>query len=105
MPGWEGSTRKGRLPANWYAIRKRILARDQFRCTHVENGQRCNLPATDVDHIVAGDNHLDSNLRALCKGHHHKKSSSEGGKAPRRTSRKYSVTRPAEKHPGIKETP
>ena len=105
MPSWEGSTRKARLPRDWYTIRKRILARDGQRCTMVENGQRCNLPASDVDHIERGDNHADANLRSLCKGHHHKKSSSEGGKAPRRASRKYSVTRPPEKHPGIREAP
>lgn len=105
MPGWEGSTRKGRLPRDWYSIRKRILARDNFKCTMIENGQRCNLPASDVDHIVRGDNHDDANLRSLCKGHHHRKSSSEGGSAPRRVSRKYSVKRPPEKHPGIKDSP
>lgn len=105
MPNWEGSTRKQRLPREWSSIRKRILARDYYRCTMKANGYRCNLPATDVDHIVRGDDHSDANLRSLCKEHHHKKSSSEGGKAPRRSSRKYSVTRPEEEHPGIRKAP
>jgi 5-methylcytosine-specific restriction enzyme A len=103
MPGWEGSTRKSRLPANWQSqIRPRILARDGFRCTWLESGVRCAAKATDVDHIRPGDNHSDANLRSLCGPHHRRKSSSEGGRAPRRVSRKYGVKRPEEAHPGLR---
>jgi hypothetical protein len=39
------------------------------------------LPATDVDHIVAGDDHEPSNLQALCRFHHARKSAREGASA------------------------
>lgn len=101
MPGWQGSTRKSRLPSDWPQIRKRILARDGGRCTWIIDGARCPMPATDVDHIIAGDNHDDSNLRSLCKSHHAKKSSAEGGRARRRQNR-YRIERPNEQHPGLR---
>lgn len=102
MPGWQGSTRRERLPANWATeIRPRILNRDGHQCTWLTNGVRCTQRATDVDHIQRGDNHEDWNLRSLCSPHHRAKSSREGGTAPRRRSRYY-VKRPEEPHPGMK---
>jgi len=100
MPGWQGSTRRSRLPKEWPDIRKRIFARDGGRCTWLADGVRCSAPATDVDHIVRGDNHDDHNLRSLCRAHHAAKSSSEGGRARRRRNR-YRVDRPKEQHPGL----
>jgi hypothetical protein len=41
----------------------------------------CALPATDVDHIEPGDNHDASNLQALCRFHHARKSAREGASA------------------------
>ncbi|MFD5864386.1 HNH endonuclease [Agromyces sp. NPDC127015] len=100
MPGWQGSNRKSRLPKDWPQTRKRILARDGYRCTWRADGVRCSEKASDVDHIERGDNHDDSNLRSLCGPHHRRKSSSEGGSAYRRPSR-YNVKRPAAQHPGL----
>ncbi|MFD5573700.1 HNH endonuclease [Streptomyces cadmiisoli] len=64
---WQGSTRKARLPRNWPQIRRRILRRDKGLCqTRFSEGQLCGRDATDVDHIVPGDDHSDANLQALC---------------------------------------
>lgn len=79
MPGWQGSTRRSRLPANWDAIRVDVLDRDGHRCTADDSGARC--PSTDgleVDHIERGDNHVLSNLRTLCRFHHGAKTAQEG---------------------------
>lgn len=103
MPNWQGSDRRERLPPDWERTRKRILRRDGNRCTHRDQyGDRCQSMATDVDHIVAGDNHDDSNLRALCAFHHQKKSSSEGAAARARAQwrNKKRFSR-AEQHPGL----
>lgn len=102
MPQWAGSDRRSRLPADWQAIRKRILRRDGYRCTHRnEDGLRCAELATDVDHIIAGDDHGDRNLRSLCSPHHRIKSSQEGAAAQdfirRRNAAKFNRV---EKHPG-----
>lgn len=96
MPSqWAGSTRRARLPRDWPAIRQRILKRDQRRCTW----PGCGQPATDVDHIVAGDDHTDANLTSLCDPHHRAKSGREGAAA-----RTYvSPRRPAEQHPGLRQ--
>lgn len=74
MP-WEKSDRRARLPKDWPAIRQRILRRDGYRC------RLCGAPASDVDHIERGDNHDPSNLRALCKPCHTRKSAEEGRQA------------------------
>jgi 5-methylcytosine-specific restriction enzyme A len=94
---WQGSTRKARLPRNWPAIRSRILKRDGGVC-HV-----CLGPGADgVDHLVAGDDHSDSNLAAIhhnvapfC---HRGKSSREGGQA---SARRPKERREVETHPGL----
>lgn len=101
MPNWANSDRRSRLPADWPAIRRRVLKRDGYRCTHTDEGVRCSQPATDVDHIVRGDNHTESNLRSLCSGHHRTKSSSEGGAASAASRREIrSRFRRVEPHPG-----
>ena len=86
--GWKGSTRKARLPPDWPRRRAQVLARDNYRCF-------CGMPATDVDHVVPGDDHRLSNLRSLCRAHHLQKSSKEGVSA-----RKHR-RRPPEPHPGL----
>ena len=76
---WNTSNRKDRLPSNWSAIRKQVLARDMGRCrAHMADGRACPDRATEVDHIRHGDDHSLSNLQALCRWHHARKSSSEG---------------------------
>lgn len=93
---WEGSTRRQRLPRDWPAIRRRILARDGWRCTWHDEGGRCTAPAGQVDHVHPGDNHDDANLAALCDMHHRAKSAREGN-AARNVHR---LARPNEPHPG-----
>ena len=63
---------------------------------------KCLRPATDVDHIRAGDDHSEDNLRALCSWHHLKKSSAEGNaaKAAKRSQRQEKFVR-SEDHPGL----
>ncbi|MFJ5923866.1 HNH endonuclease [Kitasatospora sp. NPDC092948] len=91
---WSTSTRRGRLPADWPAIRQRILRRDRHTC------YRCGGRAREVDHIRRGDDHSDTNLAAICTPCHRAKSSSEGGSATRRAYRP-TRRRPPERHPGL----
>jgi 5-methylcytosine-specific restriction protein A len=104
MPQWSGSDRRERLPDNWSAIRRRVLRRDGYQCTarDLTTGVRCAEPATDVDHIVPGDDHRETNLRSLCGWHHRRKSSSEGGaaRAARRRGFEKKFQR-TEGHPGL----
>lgn len=103
MPGWSGSNRRQRLPADWPKIRKRILKRDGHTCTHSDDdGIRCAELATDVDHVRPGDDHRDENLTSLCDYHHKKKSGAEGARAAaakrQRMDNRY---RRSETHPGL----
>lgn len=98
MSPWDGSDRRSRLPDDWPLRRIRVLRRDGYRCQHRDSaGVKCGEPANQVDHIVRGDNHDESNLQALCRFHHARKSSAEGAAArrPKPTRR-----REPEKHPG-----
>lgn len=101
---WEGSNRKARLPSDWTSIRRRILRRDKRQCQARLPFSRelCLAVATEVDHIQAGDDHRDDNLRAICSECHARKSSNEGVQA--RTRRRGEIharfRRPAEQHPG-----
>ncbi len=99
---WSGSDRRSQLPRNWAAIRRRIIRRDEGRCTALySDGRRCELPGTDVDHIVPGDDHRDVNLRLLCPWHHQHKSSSEGGTAAALT--RVSIHKPRPAHPALED--
>lgn len=99
MPGqWEGRTRAHELPPDWATrIVPTIKARDSYRCTWHDNGQRCTGPADEVDHIERGNCHEPWNLRSLCRYHHRRKTSAEGNAARWRVKTK----RPPEKHPGL----
>lgn len=99
MPGWAGSTRRDRLPANWRQLREQVKARAAGQCEHTTNGTRCTAAGNQCDHIVRGDDHSLSNLQWLCEPHHREKSSSEGGRAARRPRR--STRREPEAHPGL----
>ncbi|AKY03457.1 HNH endonuclease [Streptomyces phage Danzina] len=102
VAAWSGSDRQQRLPQNWAQIRRRILRRDGNRCVWVHEGKRCEEVATEVDHIIAGDNHDDSNLRSLCSWHHQRKSSSEGRAAQLAKRRQIEKRfRRNESHPGL----
>lgn len=96
MSGWAGSTRRARLPLDWPHIRLAVLDRDAHACTWMTDGARCHEPAHEVDHIRRGDDHRQSNLRALCTWHHLRKSGSEGGSAQH-----VSLRHEREKPPGL----
>lgn len=97
QPGaWHGSDRGGRLPGNWAKIRRRILARDGRVC-RLAYADCCTTTATEVDHITPGDNHHPSNLQAVCKACHARKSAREGVAA----RSKFSRWRDDEAHPGL----
>lgn len=103
MSGWAGSDRRQRLPKDWATRRRRVLRRDGNRCAERDQyGERCSEQATEVDHIEPGDDHRESNLRALCSWHHQRKSSREGGQARaiqrRKSDQKFRRTEP---HPGL----
>jgi 5-methylcytosine-specific restriction protein A len=99
MPGqWKGSNRRAELPADWEtAIRPRILARDGYQCTWIEDGVRCTARATDVDHIGDKHDHSDENLRGICDWHHKKRTAAQGNAARKRVPEK----RRPEPHPGL----
>lgn len=92
---WETSNRKSRLPSNWFSLRKRVLARDSHKC------RLCGAKATEVDHIIRGDNHDMSNLQSLCADCHKAKSSSEG--VSERQRKRMLRQRPKEQHPGLRK--
>ena len=97
MAGWRGSDRSARLPPDWASIAAFVRARDGYRCTWIEAGQRCGGPADEVDHIVPGDDHRPVNLRSLCSLHHGRKSSLEGSGARWGHPMPHAV----ERHPGM----
>lgn len=95
---WQGSTRRVRLPKEWHAARARVL-RDHGRICHL-----CGGPgATEVDHVVPGDDHSPANLRPAHKSCHARKSSTEGGTVAgtNRRARAAGRKRPPEPHPGV----
>jgi 5-methylcytosine-specific restriction protein A len=90
---WKGSTRKDRLPANWRSLRKHILERDGFVC-HV-----CHrIGADNVDHVIAGDDHSETNLAAIHEVPCHRQKSSREGAAKRKTTKRPKD----ERHPGLR---
>jgi len=97
---WQGSDRRSRLPSDWKATRRTVLARDGYRCCAVlVDGTRCAEAGTDVDHIIAGDDHSLTNLQLLCRWHHARKSTAEGH-AARAARPRPGRQRPERPHPG-----
>jgi 5-methylcytosine-specific restriction endonuclease McrA len=47
------------MPPGWPATRRRILARDGYRC------RRCGAPATEVHHAIPGRED-DAALESIC---------------------------------------
>lgn len=97
MPGWQGSTRRARLPANWPQLREQVLLRDRGMCQwRLPNGALCLLPGNQVDHCEPGDDDRLANLQLLCREHHNSKSGREGAAA------RPSLYRRPERHPGLR---
>lgn len=94
MPGgWQGSSRRARLPDDWQRRRRRVLRRDAWTCYN------CGGEASEVDHIVAGDDHDEANLAAICASCHRRKSAAEGVTA--RATMRARARRSPEPHPGV----
>lgn len=93
---WDNSDRVSRLPGNWASLRLATLRRDHYLC------QGCGAPATEVDHVIPGDDHSLENLQSLCTPCHAAKTRREGVAAQRarRAYLKRITTRPPEKNPG-----
>lgn len=97
---WENSNRKQRLPRNWNQIRRKVFDRDYGLCQveSPETGYTCGEIASEVDHIVPGDDHSLANLQAICRWHHAKKSAAEGNAARIKFPPR---NRKPESHPGL----
>lgn len=66
------------------------------------DGTLCLDSATEVDHMQRGDDHSESNLRALCTMHHARKSAGEGGQAAQQKRRETANRfKRSEDHPGL----
>jgi 5-methylcytosine-specific restriction protein A len=98
MAGWNGSTRRSRLPSNWPALRTAVMRRDRGIC------YVCGGPGADtVDHVEQGDDHSMGNLAAIHDRNpphcHRFKSAAEGhaGLAVQRAKGRH----PAERNPGL----
>lgn len=92
MARWHGSTHADRKPGNWQTTRRRILARDHGVCQirlHC-----CTFQATEVDHVVPGDDHSDANLRAACSSCNQARNIAMRPTRPR-------MRRESEPHPGV----
>lgn len=88
--GWVNSDRRSELPPGWAALRAAALERDGHRC--VAPWTTCGDPATDVDHIIPGNDHRLENLQSLCHPHHVEKTNAERVV--------FTQARPRERHPG-----
>lgn len=97
---WRSSNRKAELPHDWPRIRREILTRAGHRCEWIEHGARCPARATDVDHVVAGDDHSAGNLRALCGEHHKRKTQADAGAGRARARARLRL--PTGRHPGLR---
>lgn len=84
----------------WRRLRKQVLERDGHRCTWMDQGRRCEAPATEVDHelpVSKGGKDELGNLRSLCSAHHARKTAAEGNEARWRHRRR----REEPPHPGL----
>lgn len=90
-----GSWRTTKLPDDWNTLRAAVLIRDNHMCQNPRHGgKKCPNKATEVDHIKRGDDHSLSNLQAICRICHGRKTQAEG-----QQQKLDNVLRPKEKHP------
>ena len=120
MP-WTTSNRRQRLPTNWNKLRNKVLAKANYKCAgldpdttpppssreavegcHRWHHPACDMRATDVDHIDAGDNHEISNLQALSHACHTAKTAHENAAAKARI--RAAATRERPPHPCARAT-
>lgn len=94
--GWDSSSRRERLPGDWFRLRRRVLRECDGVCEMRLDG--CLGTATEVDHIRRGDDHSRENLRGACRRCHAVKSSAEGNARSAEFRRLRS--RPEGRHPG-----
>lgn len=92
---WSTSDRLDRLPPWWSKFTHNYL-KIHTVCAIKDDG--CQYEATEVDHIVHGDDHREENLQPACERCHAKKSSREGNAAKARL--RQLRRRPRERHPG-----
>ncbi|QDQ14331.1 HNH endonuclease [Streptomyces spectabilis] len=93
---WESSNRRSELPANWEALRARVLRRDKGACQGVlMEGGLCGHPGTEVDHVRPGTDHSMSNLQLLCAWHHKRKTQAESlaARASAKPTQRTHITR------------
>lgn len=86
VSGWSSSDRRSRLPVNWSTpggIRDQVFKAKGRRCK-LNFVDICTKFATQVDHIVPGDDHRLDNLQPVCGPCHARKSAQEGAAAVRR---------------------
>ena len=95
---WVTSDRLERLPDNWPELRDETFRIKGKRCL-VQWDDACEIEATEVDHIVPGDDHRIENRQPVCERCHQKKSSAEGNAAKARL--KALRKRPTDRHPGL----
>ena len=95
---WSTSTRAQRLPKGWTTLRRTVLARDHHTCQAITHTPDCDGRATEVDHIIPGDDHRLENLQGLSQPCHLAKTRAED--AARRQSARDQARRPQEDHPG-----
>ena len=95
---WSTSTRAQRLPKGWATLRRTILTRDHHTCQAITHTPDCDGRATEVDHIIPGDDHRPENLQALSTPCHLTKTRAED--TARRQAYRAASRRPAEPHPG-----
>ena len=119
---WTASTRRQRLPNNWNKLRQQILQRNANKCaglphpmgspTQVRGGTPtptgrwhaagCNGHATDVDHIIPGDDHSTGNLQPLSRACHAAKTTAE---TLARTATRHAMTQHKHApHPNMQQT-
>jgi len=94
---WKGSLRAKRLPSNWGSLRKTVLLRDGHKCKLQYPG--CLGTATEVDHLLQGDDHSLTNLQAVCSDCHKVKTNKD--RVVLLASRRKLRYRPGDRHPGL----
>lgn len=95
---WYTSDRAKRLPKDWPARKRTVYKRARGLCQAPTHTPGCTGKGTEVDHIIAGDNHNLDNLQLLSHECHKEKTIQEN--INRRRHAAHSRLLPPETHPG-----